>query len=212
MLVSMFGFGDAIRPPAVILDPSRVAAQIVSGIGFLGAGVIIFRRAIIRGLTTAASIWVVAAIGMAIGGGLYWGAGAGAVLALGILAVMKPVERRLVAARRPALLQLVVDRRRISSAELMEWLRASGVAPLRIDARAGSEAAKTRIDLTFAPRDARRLIDLVPRVADLPGVREAKSSADVTFARPAADNVRATAPTQASEDRDSRDTTHTRTP
>ena len=91
MLVSMFGFADAGRPPAVILDPSRVAAQVVTGIGFLGAGVIIFRKEIIRGLTTAASVWVVAAVGMAIGGGLYIPAVGGAALVLAILAVMKPL-------------------------------------------------------------------------------------------------------------------------
>lgn len=94
MLVSMFGFGDAVHPPGVVLDPSRVAAQIVTGIGFLGAGVIIFRKEIVRGLTTAASVWLVAALGMAVGGGLYLPAVGATVLALAILAVMKPLERR----------------------------------------------------------------------------------------------------------------------
>ena len=78
-LVSMFGFANAGGPPGVVLDPSRVAAQIVTGIGFLGAGVIIFRKEVVRGLTTAASIWLVAAIGMAIGGGLYLAAAGAAV-------------------------------------------------------------------------------------------------------------------------------------
>jgi len=109
MVVSMFGFGDAIRAPEVVLDPSRVAAQIVSGIGFLGAGVIIFRREIVRGLTTAASVWVVAAIGMATGGGLYLAAAVTTVLSLGILAVMKPLERRMNASRRVHLIRVSVD-------------------------------------------------------------------------------------------------------
>ncbi len=177
MLVSMFGFGDAIRPPAVILDPSRVAAQVVTGIGFLGAGVIIFRRSIIRGLTTAASIWVVAAIGMAIGGGLYLGAVTAAALALGILAVMKPVEQRLAAARRPAVLEMTFDRNRTSPAQMLEWLRAdSGLSPQRVDTRANKEPTKTRVELTFAPRDSARVLSVVPRIVDLPGVLEAKSS------------------------------------
>lgn len=69
MLVSLFGFSDVMGPPTILLDPSRVASQVVSGIGFLGAGTIIFRRDAIRGLTTAASLWVVAAIGLASGVG-----------------------------------------------------------------------------------------------------------------------------------------------
>ena len=70
MIVSAFGFEDWHYSPGA-LDPSRIAAQVVSGIGFLGAGVIIFQRdgGAVRGLTTAASVWVVAAIGLAVGGG-----------------------------------------------------------------------------------------------------------------------------------------------
>lgn len=70
MLVSKYGFSDVILAQRVVLDPSRVAAQIVSGIGFLGAGVIFVRRDTVRGLTTAASVWITAAIGAAAGAGL----------------------------------------------------------------------------------------------------------------------------------------------
>jgi len=56
MIVSAFGFADAMGSSDVVLDPSRVAAQVVSGIGFIGAGTIILRREIVRGLTTAASV------------------------------------------------------------------------------------------------------------------------------------------------------------
>lgn len=70
MLVSKYGFGDLLGLEHISLDPSRVAAQIVSGIGFIGGGLIFVRRDAVRGLTTAASVWVVAAVGMACGGGL----------------------------------------------------------------------------------------------------------------------------------------------
>jgi putative Mg2+ transporter-C (MgtC) family protein len=70
LLVSKYGFGDVAMKGVVSLDPSRVAAQVVSGIGFLGAGLIITRRGTIHGLTTAASVWETAAIGMAAGAGL----------------------------------------------------------------------------------------------------------------------------------------------
>jgi putative Mg2+ transporter-C (MgtC) family protein len=70
MLVSIFGFGDLIGRSHTALDPSRVAAQIVSGIGFIGGGIIFVRRDTVRGLTTAAGVWVTAAVGMACGGNL----------------------------------------------------------------------------------------------------------------------------------------------
>eukprot|EP01133_Synstelium_polycarpum_P013554 gene13554-15959_t len=72
MIVSAFGFKDILGQPSVVLDPSRIAAQVISGIGFLGAGTILFLRPqIIRGLTTAAGLWSVAGIGLAVGGGLF---------------------------------------------------------------------------------------------------------------------------------------------
>lgn len=70
MLVSKYGFNDVLQSDRIVLDPSRVAAQIVSGIGFLGAGIIFVRRDSVHGLTTAAAIWVTAAIGMAAAAGL----------------------------------------------------------------------------------------------------------------------------------------------
>lgn len=69
-LVSAYGFSSVVEGSSVILDPSRIAAQIVSGIGFIGAGVIFVRQNAVTGLTTAASIWVTAAIGMACGAGM----------------------------------------------------------------------------------------------------------------------------------------------
>jgi putative Mg2+ transporter-C (MgtC) family protein len=70
MLVSKYGFFDVLQPGRIVLDPSRVAAQIVTGIGFIGGGVIFMRRDLVRGLTTAAIVWLTAAIGMACGAGL----------------------------------------------------------------------------------------------------------------------------------------------
>jgi putative Mg2+ transporter-C (MgtC) family protein len=70
LLVSKYGFADVLSSKIVVLDPSRVAAQVVSGIGFLGAGLIITRQGAVHGLTTAAAVWETAAIGMAAGAGL----------------------------------------------------------------------------------------------------------------------------------------------
>ena len=71
MIVSQYGFQEIIKEDSVTLDPSRVAAQVVSGIGFIGAGTIIFQKQIVRGLTTAAGIWATAGIGLAVGAGMY---------------------------------------------------------------------------------------------------------------------------------------------
>lgn len=94
MIVSAYGFFDVLGNKNVELDPSRVAAQVVSGIGFIGAGVILFQhRGTVRGLTTAAGLWTVAAIGLAAGGGLFFAAVATTVVALIILWALRPVEK-----------------------------------------------------------------------------------------------------------------------
>ena len=70
-LVSKYGFTDVLVSGQVATDPARVAAQIVTGVGFLGAGLILTRHGTVRGLTTAATMWETAAIGMAVGAGLW---------------------------------------------------------------------------------------------------------------------------------------------
>jgi putative Mg2+ transporter-C (MgtC) family protein len=70
MLVSKYGFTDVLEGGRIVLDPSRMAAQIVSGIGFIGGGVIFVRKDIVRGLTTASIVWLTAGVGMAAGAGL----------------------------------------------------------------------------------------------------------------------------------------------
>jgi putative Mg2+ transporter-C (MgtC) family protein len=99
MIVSAYGFADVLGREHVELDPSRIAAQVVTGIGFLGAGSILLRGEIVRGLTTAASLWSVAAIGLAVGGGLYAASTASTVIILVILAGVKPLEERYRASR-----------------------------------------------------------------------------------------------------------------
>ena len=91
MLISKYGFSDILIDGITRYDPSRVASQIVSGIGFLGAGIILTRHGAIRGLTTAATIWETAAIGMACGAGLWWLAMAGTVLHFIVIGLLTPL-------------------------------------------------------------------------------------------------------------------------
>ena len=72
MIISKYGFQDQIGWPNMSLEPSRIAAQVVTGVGFLGAGVIFMQKQTIVGLTSAAGVWVTAAIGLSIGSGLYF--------------------------------------------------------------------------------------------------------------------------------------------
>ena len=85
-LVSQYGFGADLK------DSSRVAAQVVSGIGFLGAGTIIFQKNVVHGLTTAAGLWVTAAIGLSCGTGMFAVAGATTVLVLLVLEVVNALH------------------------------------------------------------------------------------------------------------------------
>lgn len=94
MIVSAYGFNDVLGLDNIVLDPSRVAAQVVSGIGFIGAGTILFQReGTVRGLTTAAGLWTVAGIGLAAGGGMYLLAAMASIMVLVILWALQPVER-----------------------------------------------------------------------------------------------------------------------
>jgi putative Mg2+ transporter-C (MgtC) family protein len=108
-LVSAYGFDGLVERGQVVADPTRIAAQIVSGIGFLGAGAIIRQGLSVRGLTTAATLWLVAAIGMAAGAG-YWSAAIiatfGALLTLGPLRI---VAYRATSRFRPATERLLVE-------------------------------------------------------------------------------------------------------
>jgi putative Mg2+ transporter-C (MgtC) family protein len=96
-LVSAYAWGDFAFSQAsgVTFDPTRIAAQIVTGIGFIGAGAIIRQGLSVRGLTTAATLWLVAAIGMACGAGFYWAAVIAAAISLVSLGPLRIVSRRI---------------------------------------------------------------------------------------------------------------------
>ena len=100
-LVSAYGFTEFTEAAlqsggrGIQFDPTRIAAQIVTGIGFLGAGAIIRQGMDVRGLTTAASLWAAAAIGMAVGAGYYFGAAATTIVVIAALYVLREVRNRL---------------------------------------------------------------------------------------------------------------------
>lgn len=106
MLLSVYGFSAFVGEANVRIDPARLATAVITGIGFLGAGTIQFTGKSITGLTTAASIWVVAAIGLAIGAGFYFAAIISTVLVILILWLFNKMEQRFLKAKKSRILTI----------------------------------------------------------------------------------------------------------
>lgn len=171
MIVSAFGFADVLGTQHVDLDPSRIAAQVVSGIGFLGAGTILLRHDAIRGLTTAASLWTVAAVGLAVGSGLYLAAASATMLILLILAGIKPLERRLWGARHARTLMLIIDRRAISLTTIEMALAQATVEMKQLRIEHSDSANEDRIHLTLSRTSTSALLGVVEQLRTTPGIR-----------------------------------------
>lgn len=149
--------------PLIRADPARIAAQIVSGIGFLGAGTIIQARGSVSGLTTAATLWVVAAIGMAVGSGHYVEAVGTTALVLLVLYPLGKLEGHLLRSRKGRTLRVELDRSVGVIDELVALMEEAGLR-VRTDSVELSEARVTAtFDLTGRSKDyteaRRRLLD-----------------------------------------------------
>ncbi|WP_374248558.1 MgtC/SapB family protein [Thermomonas sp.] len=172
VLVSAFGFTDLAGQAGMVLDPSRIAAQVVSGIGFLCAGTILFlqREQVIRGLTTAAGLWAVASIGLAVGAGLYAAAGMTTLLLWGILALLKPIEQRYLH-RRPARSQLRLHVLEASPlAPIEAALADAGLAVSSLTLRRNGEGAGVVDIECVPPLPHPQLLAQMERLSRLPGV------------------------------------------
>ena len=123
MIVSQYGFSEILTHDGVSLDPSRIAAQVVSGIGSIGAGTIIFNHQIVRGLTTAASLWATAGIGLTAGAGMSWLALAATILTLVALEGLSLVFRSL-GSRRMVVVFSASDRTGV--ADTLDRIRTDG--------------------------------------------------------------------------------------
>ncbi|WP_431218367.1 MgtC/SapB family protein [Leifsonia xyli] len=172
-LVSAYGF-TALGLPAT--DPSRIAAQVVTGIGFVGAGVIFVNRGNVVGLTTAASIWVTAAVGMACGAGLPLLAAAGTVLHLVAVGTLPTAERILRAAAGRSL-TVVTDGGGDALARVLEVCAAAGARTSVDDVRRSPDdgTVELRVRAHGRAAEARRL---VAELAAVDGVRTVRSGGD----------------------------------
>lgn len=128
-------------------DPTRIVAQIVSGIGFLGAGAIVKSGSNTKGLTTAASIWGVAALGMAIGAGMILPALMALALVLVTLTILEPVEKHFFPPDRIKMIQIWYDESTADRKKIDEVLKAHGVRTQSIDAFQSLTKKETRINI-----------------------------------------------------------------
>jgi putative Mg2+ transporter-C (MgtC) family protein len=136
-------------------DPGRIAAQVVSGIGFLGAGAIVRLGNNIRGLTTAASLWLIAAVGLAIGAGMYLAAGAAEVITLVTLFVLDFVEKKFFPAERNKVLELYFKNNNPATDAILDICRNHGVRTQSMDVNQGTGKGKgTRLRLLVSIPDS----------------------------------------------------------
>jgi putative Mg2+ transporter-C (MgtC) family protein len=151
VLVSVFQWQLLPQAPLETLriDPTRLAQGIMTGIGFLGGGVIIKEHFTVRGLTTAASIWITAAIGIVIGMGFYSAAGLGVALCLGTLAVFRWVEGVMPALRYAKLITRFPRQQLLSLEELSEMIKAHDISPGTPSYRQSGEGRTFEYEMTI---------------------------------------------------------------
>jgi putative Mg2+ transporter-C (MgtC) family protein len=175
MLVSAFGFADVLGQKDVVLDPSRIAAQVVSGIGFLGAGSILMRGEIVRGLTTAASLWSVAGIGLAVGGGMYTAAIGATIIILIILAGIKPLERRFISVKQQRSIQLLAERGSVSLDSVHQALGSGSVRVKQFIVQQAEEDPEVDdVQIALSRVTASEFAAICSRLESMSGVRECR--------------------------------------
>ena len=174
MLVSKYGFNDILQPGRVVSNPGQMAGQVITGIGFLGAGIIFVRRDSARGIITAASIWVVAAIGMTAGAGLYALAVTATIGDLLILVALTPVTERF---RRTE--ETVGDLRltyRQGTGVLRQVMTELTEAGCTVEALnvVPASSVGTDVCVVLEVRGHAKIADLVTNLAQIPGVVTAR--------------------------------------
>jgi putative Mg2+ transporter-C (MgtC) family protein len=127
MVLSMYGFSQYAAEPNVRIDPARLAAQVISGIGFLGAGTIMRTGMTISGLTTAASLWVVAAIGLSVGAGFYYGAFISTLMVVISLFFLSKVEKNFSRTKKDREITFMLQRKTTSLQQIVTSLNHHGI-------------------------------------------------------------------------------------
>ncbi len=176
IIVSAYGFHDVLGEKNVTLDPSRIAAQVVSGVGFLGAGTILFRGDAVKGLTTAASLWAVAGVGLAAGSGLYVAAMVSTGIILVVLAGLKPIEERYRRRIQTRTIVVTAERDRFTLDTLKEAAgpNARRIQQFVLKQSGGEEMDEAEVAFARVPEAA--LHEMVAKIRAMPGIRQAQIS------------------------------------
>jgi putative Mg2+ transporter-C (MgtC) family protein len=176
MLLSIYGFSDFVDEKNVRMDPARLAAQVVSGIGFLGAGTILRQGLTVSGLTTAASLWVVAGIGLSAGAGFVFPAVVTTLLALVSLEVLNRMERFIFTRKRLKLIRILVADEPGILGELATRIGEVGGSVRKVRIDEGDPSEET-VEITFTVRLAEGIsvVKLVEAAREISGVKEVKT-------------------------------------
>ena len=154
----------------LVLDPTRMAQGIMTGIGFVGAGAIIKEGFTVRGLTTAASIWVTAALGILIGVGFYFAAGIGTVLVLGTLSAFRWIEARLPTETYAMFMVRYARDNAISEPELRSLVRGHGFSLHNLSYRLHSDVGQMEYRMALRTMDAGNARSLAEKLKADPAV------------------------------------------
>jgi putative Mg2+ transporter-C (MgtC) family protein len=140
-------------------DPSRIASQVVTGIGFLGAGMIIQSRFSVAGLTSAATLWFVAALGMVIGWGLYFIASAATILTIATLTLLSGIERLVAVRRRHHILQFEFPKDMQPIPQVKSTFATLHITPENVSLRRGKDHIIVDLDYTSSEKGHARLLE-----------------------------------------------------
>lgn len=171
-IISAYGFTSFLGIPHIQIDPTRIASYIVAGIGFLGAGSIFRDQQRVRGLTTAATVWLVAAVGMACGAGMLLTAVAATIMALIILILLRYVERLFLLGRSSEAQHLHIEATPVSgqfTGQVYDACTHAGITVEKLTVRPDQEV-DTVIVACHAP-NAATLSQVIGELRALPGVR-----------------------------------------
>lgn len=171
MIVSEYYHHLSYMDPAYVrVDPGRIAAGAITGIGFLGAGVIVRTGATVQGLTTAASIWIVSAIGLALGSGLYWASAWAFGITVFALLVLRVVENKI--ARVTYLTLTLATERDLDEDAVSELLRQHGAQIKNTDYEADLVSGETIYRMTLSFRQLPRQGEILKAMSALEPVKK----------------------------------------
>jgi putative Mg2+ transporter-C (MgtC) family protein len=176
MLVSLYGFNDFY----MTRDPARIAAQVVSGIGFLGAGTIIHEGANVKGLTTAATLWVVSAIGLTIGCGMIFVGVGATIITLITLTVFRSLEQKssFLAARRKMNLFIVVNDKTLGLNNIIKYFNGSSINFNILKIMNEISENKSQIEVSISLRKKQELDSIIANLLKFPGIVSVEEDID----------------------------------